>query len=163
VVPNTRKTLKSPSGYDMIKPLRKRHLQIWAAFVVLLPLVIIFGRLAVPVPARSSLLQPSSVVALPLVLGTKENTDYLVNLRSSNDTSNLQLEWINKTTLTVPSAVIYKLSSTGIKDANDKELVGRIEARGAYHFALKKDNDVLNPSFLLYDFIHQKNIDTLNF
>src|SRR4051812_31372407 len=98
----------------MIKPLRKRHLQIWRALLVLLPLVIIFGRLAVPVHAKNELLQPASSAALPLVLKTKENDDYLINLRSSKDTSALQLEWINKTTLTVPSAVIYKLPSLGI-------------------------------------------------
>jgi hypothetical protein len=147
----------------MIKSLRKRHLQIWTALAVLLPLVIVFGRLAVPLPARNTLWQRTSATALPLVLKTRENNDYLVNLRSSSDTSALQLEWINRSALTTPSALIYQLPATEIKGVDDKQLVGRIEARGTYHFALKKDKDPLKLSILLYDFIHQKNIDTLNF
>ena len=147
----------------MIKPLRKRHLQIWSILLLLLPSVIILGRLAVPAPAKNKLLQPIATAALPLLLKTKAKNDYVANIRSTVDSSNLQLEWINKNALTVPTALIYKLSKGSTKGADEKELVGRIEARGTYHFALKKENAALKPSFLLYDFIHQKNIDTLNF
>jgi hypothetical protein len=147
----------------MVKSLRKRHLQIWTALLVMLPLVIIYGRLAVPVPVKNKLLQPASTEALPLILKTIDKDDYVLHLRSGNDTSHLQLEWINKTALTFPTAVIYQLDEASTNDSNKKQLVGRIEARGTYRFALEKGEVPLKPSFLLYDFIHQKNIDTLNF
>jgi len=146
----------------MVKSLRKRHLQIWTALLVMFPIIIIYGRLAIPVPVKNKLLQPASTEALPLILRTIDKDDYVVHVRSSSDTSHLQLEWINKTALTFPTAVIYQLDESS-KDGDKKQLVGRIEARGTYRFALVKGEVPLKPSFLLYDFIHQKNIDTLNF
>lgn len=71
----------------------------------------------------------------------------------------------------VPSAVIYKAflnsSAGGTLDSfNPKqaELVGRIEARGDYVFPLKLDSSGLQQlHFILYDFIHEKTIEIINF
>jgi hypothetical protein len=42
----------------MIKPLRKRHLQIWALWAVLIPVGIIAAWMAVPKKVEQELLQP---------------------------------------------------------------------------------------------------------
>jgi len=146
----------------MIKPLRKRHLQIWVMLTVLLPVGIISGWLVVPKPVRDRLLQPASTQALPLLLKNIDKTNYSAILRSNADTSVLQLEWINKKQLIVPSALIYQVSD-GQKDIQHANIVGRIDAQGVYHFPLKKDSTSKNMQFVLYDIIHHKIIDLINF
>jgi superfamily II DNA helicase RecQ len=148
----------------MIKPLRKRHLQIWISIAVLLPVGMVFAWLAVPKPVKDHLWQPASTVALPVILKSLNRENYLVNLRTNNDSSALQLEWINQSLLTSPSAIIYKLSTTDISQhIENADLIGRIDARGTYHFALKKDSANRHQHFVLYDIIHHQIIDQLNF
>ena len=53
-------------------------------------------------------MQPPVTIALPVVIKTMEKPDYTVNLRGNSQIP-AQLEWINKTALTVPTAVIYKM------------------------------------------------------
>jgi hypothetical protein len=152
----------------MVKPLRKRHLQIWTAWAVLIPIGIIAAVVVRPGIAKDKLLQPASSAALPVIIKTRDKNNYRVSIRSNDDTSVLQLEWINKNTLTYPTATIYK-AAADIKDINSAELIGRIEARGTYHFALNKNNATIqqlhnhNMHFIIYDFIHQQIIDTITF
>jgi hypothetical protein len=143
----------------MIRPLRKRHLQIWSALAVLIPVSIVSAILVRPKDIASGLLQPTSVEALPLVIKTIERENYLVRLRG-NDQAPTQLEWINKNVLTFPTAVIYKTHRTFSPSHDD--LIGRIEARGTYRFGLKPDTGN-EYHFILYDFIHQQKIDSINF
>jgi len=150
----------------MIKPLRKRHLQIWTLWSVLIPLGIISAVLVRPAFPKDKLLQPTATAALPVVVKSLDKENYTINIRSNNDNSQLQLEWINKKTLTYPTATIYNASPNpsdgGAFKPADSELVGRIEARGVYHFNLKK-NSTNNYHFILYDFIHQQIIDSITF
>lgn len=113
----------------------------------------------IPRPSKTNLLQPDAGEALPRILKTVSSEQYVINLRSGFDTL-YQLEWINKAVLTRPTAVIYTLKP-GMKSIRDAELVGRIEARGTYRFKLR--SDISNDRLLLYDFIHQEIIDTINF
>lgn len=150
----------------MIKPLRKRHLQIWTVLAILIPAGIITAWLAIPKEAKDKLLQPSSAQVLPVVLKSfYSRGPYEVNLRTSSDTAEFQLEWINKQTLTYPTATIYKTAS-GVKDVSKGVLVGRIEARGNYYFKVDAtfktfDNSVYQ--LVLYDFIHKQIIDSITF
>ena len=144
----------------MIKPLRKRHLQIWSVLAVLIPVGIIGALIVRPKPANDKTLQPSSTEALPVIIKKIEKENYTVSLRGNNQNAT-QLEWINKTVLTFPTATIYK-TSLGDNNIAGAELIGRIEARGAYHFALKPDS-ANNYYFILYDFIKQQVIDSINF
>ena len=144
----------------MIKPLRKRHLQIWSVLAVLIPVGIIGALIVRPKPANDKTLQPSSTEALPVIIKKIEKENYTVSLRGNNQNAT-QLEWINKTVLTFPTATIYKTVS-GNKGIAGAELIGRIEARGTYHFALKPDS-ANNYYFILYDFIKQQVIDSINF
>jgi hypothetical protein len=155
----------------MMKPLRKRHLQIWIAWAVLIPVAIVFAWLAIPDTEPVKLLQSSTADLLPVIKSTNDKKDYTVNLRTNNENTIWQLEWKNKTALTVPSAVVYRASSGpsqgGASESfkpGESELIGRIEARGDYVFKLRRDSTWLNElNIVLYDFIHQKTIDTLNF
>ncbi len=147
----------------MVKSLRKRHLQIWSMLMVLLPVSIVLARLATPKQALDKLLQPNAIEPYPVIVKTINQQNYTINIRKSNDTA-YQLEWINKTVLTWPTATIYKIAkgSTGIKNGS---LIGRIEARGTYRFNLPA-NQPINQStdqLILYDFIHQQIIDTIIF
>ena len=159
----------------MIKPLRKRHLQVWSALLVLIPLGIVSALLVRPKPVKTVLLQPLSAEALPVILKTIDRENYTVSLRG-NDQTATQLEWINKSVLTFPTAVIYKASTPkesfrtnpfhgGASESfnpEKAELIGRIEARGTYRFALKPD-PTNNYYLVLYDFIHQQKIDSIEF
>jgi len=144
-----------------MKPLRKTHLLAWCLLAVLLPAGIIIARLSVPVQAAQQLLQPIATPPLPIVLKKAEQPNYVVAVRSNASGTQLQLEWINKTVLQYPTATIY--AGTNIKDISKAKLIGRIEARGNWYFAL---DTTFTPTgtdhFILYDFIHQQVIDTIN-
>ena len=146
----------------MVKSLRKRHLQIWTAWAVLIPVSIISAVIVRPQLPKDKLLQPPVTAALPVVLKSLDKDDYTISIRSNSDTSMLQLEWINKKTLTYPTATIYE-DTTNANNISNAALIGRIEARGTYHFALTRDLVRSNYSFIVYDFIHQKVIETITF
>src|SRR6478736_9512578 len=115
----------------MIKPLRKRHLQIWTAIAVLLPVGMICAWLVVPKPVKDHLWQPASTVALPVIIKSVKKENYTVNLRTNNDLSATQLEWINQAALTSPSAIIYELSQSDTGQLiENADLIGRIDAKG---------------------------------
>ena len=144
----------------MIKQLRKKHFQIWSAMLLLIPLGIVAAILVRPKQPANALLQPSPSIALPVIIKTVDRENYTINLRGNSQIPT-QLEWINKTVLTFPTAVIYK-TFPGKNDIANANLIGRIEARGTYHFDLKNDS-TNNYHFILYDFIHQQIIDSINF
>lgn len=146
----------------MIKSLRKRHLQIWLVLAWLLPFGIISAWLVVPKPPTDHLLQPPLSAPLPVVLKTIETNNYKASLRCNNDTSDLQLEWTNKSALTTPSAIIYKIETKESKPV-DSAIIDRIGERGIYHFALKRDLANYDFHFVLYDIIHHQVIDRINF
>ena len=145
----------------MIRPLRKRHLQIWSALCVLIPAGIITAWLSVKQPVHNIVLQPATSEALPNIISSVDKKDYTIRLRSV-DTVPEQLEWINKRILSVPSAVIYQTAAggAGIKSG---DLIGRIEAKGDYYFPLRRNSINEKSKFILYDFIHEEIIDSLNF
>ncbi len=146
----------------MISLLRKRHLQIWLSLSVLLPIGIISAWLAVPQQVRDHLLQPTASQTLPLLLKNVDKPCYTANLRSNADTSALQLEWINKKPLILASALIYQVDDEQ-KNIGNANIVGRIDAQGIYHFPLKKEFANAKMHFVLYDIIHHKIIDLINF
>lgn len=146
----------------MIKVLRKRHVQIWSLLLILLPVCILLAWMAIPKQLTDVLQQPQATTALPVILSSIDKENYTVTLRTNNERSMKQLEWINKSALTYPSAIIYQLSVPAAKNINEHDLIGRIDVKGIFHFALKNDPPGKS-SFILYDFIHHQVIDTLNF
>lgn len=140
----------------MIKPLRKRHLQIWMMFAFLIPAGIISGYMAVSKQESNKLLQEDNTVALPLIVVKKEAVNYSVYLRSSADKKNYQLQWINKKTSAQPSSLIYKLNNS------EKELIGRVGSTGTYFFPVKTDSTG-HYGFIVYDIIHQQITDSIKF
>jgi hypothetical protein len=147
----------------MMKPLRKRHLQIWITWAVLMPAGIVFAWLAIPNTEPVKLLQLQNADLLPIIKKTTDKKDYTIHLRSNQQNTEWQLEWKNKTVLAVPSAVIYKVKGSD-NDITKSELIGRIEARGDYVFPLPPDSAGYSRLHLvLYDFIHQQVIDSINF
>ena len=154
----------------MIKALRKRHLQIWTLWSILIPIGMISAVLVRPAFPKDTLLQPPATKALRVVIKTFSNDNYTINIRSNNDNSQLQLEWINKKTFTYPTATIYEEASPHPSGGGeyqsfkieDAKLIGRIEARGTYHFELKQSVNN-NYHFIIYDFIHNQIIDSITF
>jgi hypothetical protein len=143
----------------MIKPLRKKHLFAWRLMAILLPAGIIVAWLSVPKQVPQSLLQPGTEIPLPVVIKTGQKENYSISIRSNENGSKFQLEWINKNILQYPTATIY--AGNEIKDVSKAKLIGRIEARGNWYFPL--DSACKNENhFILYDFIHQQVIDTIN-
>lgn len=157
----------------MVKNLRKRHLQVWTVWAILLPFLLIASIAVIPAWPTGKLLQPAAPVALPTLISSIDREAYTINLRKSND-STFQLEWINKNVLTVPTATIYiihppypgKSQSGRATELEESELVGRIESRGIYRFPFHYPAEDVNKGYLhliLFDFIHEKIIDTINF
>jgi len=149
----------------MISSLRYGHLQIWRLWAILLPLGVVAGWMAIPKDRDQNLLQASTEQALPVVLGKHTNEKYSVSLRSTSDTSALQLEWTNTATLTYPSAVVYK-QRVSEQNINHATLVGRIEGRGIYRFVVDSSFAPVHfrdYNLVLYDFIHQQVIDVIHF
>ena len=147
----------------MIKSLRNAHRKIWMAIAVLLPAGIILAWLVIPgvVPVKH-LLTPK-VELLPIIKTNRESNRYCINLRSNREGTAWQLEWKNKIPLTVPSAVIYEAVSN-MKDISQLRFIGRIESRGDYVFALPPETNFKTPiTLILYDFIHEKTVDSINF
>lgn len=141
------------------------HLRIWSILAILLPLGIISAWLVIPKPVTDKLLQPIQSKALPNILASAVKDAYTLRIRCNSDTSELQLEWSNKKTLTYPTATIYK-TAKGNNDITKGALIGRIEARGDYYFKLDSAFTPINFSgnqLVLYDFIHQKIIDSITF
>jgi len=148
----------------MIRPLRKRHIQTWYALAVLIPVGIIGAWLAVPTPVQDHLLNPAPSQALPLLIKSVSKDAYTVRLRRMEDSSAFQLEWICHSALTSPSAIIYEIDpQKGINDIEGAALIGRINSRGIYHFPLDRNSPDVHPSFILYDIIHHRIIDRINF
>jgi len=146
----------------MIKPLRKRHLQIWMTLAVLLPVGIVFAWLVIPNQPSVKLLQAPATELLPVVKRTADRENYIITLRSNEENTKWQLEWRNKTILTVPSAVIYKVNESN-DDMTNWVLIGRIETKGRYIFQLEPDsNPQKQLKLVLYDFIHEQKIDSIN-
>ena len=148
----------------MIKPLRKRHLQLWSLLAILIPAGIISAYFVIPKDAVNKLIQEDKTASLPLVINKVERKDYSVYLRSSADKKNYQLQWINTKASTRPSSLIYKASPNPSEGGalKQEELIGRVEGQGSFYFPLKADS-TNSYNFILYDIIHRQTIDTIKF
>ena len=146
----------------MIKPLRKRHQQIWYALSVLLPGCIIMAWVAIPAKPINTLTQPTFSEALPKLIRSVKKEKYTMNLRCAENGANCQLEYINEQPLTIPSLLIYMMKP-GAEKIDGHKLLGRIESRGSYHFVLPGASGNEATGFILYDFIHEQVLDTINF
>lgn len=140
----------------MTRSLRNKHGQVWLAIAVFLPAMVVFLWFVVPttVPVKT-LLRPTAEL-LPVIKATGESARYFINIRSNTEKTGWQLQWRNKLAMTVPSAVIYL-----VENEKSSRLVGRVEARGEYLFPLHQPGNELN--LVVYDFIHEKVIDSLHF
>jgi hypothetical protein len=145
----------------MIRQLRKKHFQAWSVLAVLITAGIITAWLSVKQPVHDTVLQPETSKAFPNIISSVERKDYTVRLRSTGSHPQ-QLEWINKTILTIPSAIIYE-TAPGSSHIESADLIGRIEAKGSYCFPLKTESICSRPKFILYDFIHEQIVDSINF
>jgi hypothetical protein len=133
----------------MIKPHRKRHLQVWLLLAVLIPAGIISAYMVVPKPVNDKLLQEDRTEPLPVIINKFEGKDFRLFLRSSPDRKNYQLQWSSLKESAQPSLLIYKEVN------GEKELIGRIGSAGNYFFPLKED-PAGGYKLILYDIIQQK-------
>lgn len=140
----------------MMRPLRKRHLQVWISLSIMVPIAIIIGYSSVPVIKTSQLLQQGQFPALPVKMEKISRGNYDISLRSDQAHSKFQLVWEGKQVLAQPSCLIYK------NNKGQRELIGRVESKSDYFFPLEKDPRG-NYIFVLYDIIHQQVIDSINF
>ena len=145
----------------MIKLLRRRHLQIWALWAVLLPAGIVSAVVARKQVVTDSSLQIHNRKMLPFVIKEKSFDGNIVQLRGHSTDGVEQFVWMNKSPLKVASASIYS-SPTGTASIQSSKYLGRIETRGDYAFTLPVVKDRLY-CFIVYDFIHEKEISRIDF
>lgn len=144
----------------MIRLLRKRHKQVWLVWAIALPVGIIAAWLAAPDSPVVNLVQSDKSTLLPITVATKELPDYTASIRTNLANSEWQLEWKNKKALVVPSAVIYVSEQDKFSIAKSI-LVGRIETKASYVFPITQPENGSPLKLVLYDFIHEKILDTL--
>lgn len=145
-----------------MKPLRTAHRRVWLVLALLLPAGMVACWLVIPAASAVTVLPPPVAELLPVVQAQSENQRYCVYIRSNKEQTRWQLQWKNNLPLESPTAVIYQ-TAAGQSSIRDARLVGRIEARGNYVFALTDSTPPQAINLLLYDFIHEKPIDSFNF
>jgi len=143
----------------MIKPLRKKHLEIWIALALLLPAAMLRAWLAQPIAPISSS-QKQEAAAFELVTDSFKSSRYIARIRYTQNHASCQLEYINQLPLEVPSILLYRVNN-GAATIDGNQLLGRIGQTGPYYFPLPQAREKEN--FILYDFIHQQVIDTIKF
>lgn len=131
------------------------------AFVI--PAGIILAVATRPEKAASQLLQANETTVLPVLLKTIDKEGYTANLRCNTDTSSLQLEWINKKVLTVPSVLVYQVQQhVGEFGHKGAFFLGKIEPTGTYYFDLQK-TEKSEVDIAVYDIIKRSAIDSIHF
>jgi len=155
----------------MIKQLRKRHLQIWVLWAVLIPVGIIVAWMALPKKVTQELLQKeiirtnddtiafidkgnyainilldwSKANKIPLLQPLyyeKDKPEYLPNYMDSLK-NEFRLEFINKNGLTASSLLIYQITDSTTNDLDKQELLGRIGGKGSQYFHLELPQNLL--------------------
>lgn len=148
----------------MVKNLRKRHLQIWIAWAFVFPVAIVISFSSITKQDEQPLLQPTTGTTLPALIKQWDKENYRIALKTDSTNRIYQIEWVNKTTLAYPTATVY-LGNASNFTIGQSVLIGRIEARGVYYFPLDTNFNQYQSSarqLVLYDYIHQQIIDTLN-
>ncbi|HEU5166267.1 MAG TPA: hypothetical protein VFU29_12035 [Chitinophagaceae bacterium] len=163
----------------MIKSLRKRHLQIWVLWTVLIPVGIIVAWMAVPKKVTQELLQHAAPASAYHPIASVEKENYKINILAPNFVTtkkpvgweyDLNLEFINKKESPNDSLLLYKVIDASDNSIDKQELLGRIEGGGTQHFRLKifdlrvTDNKFdYRDKFVLYDIIKMRVTDSINF
>lgn len=137
-------------------------MQIWITWAVLLPLGIAVAYTSIKKPPTIHLLMPPAGTGLPVLIRSVDNERYSIALLGNTDSTQLQLQWVNKKVLTVPTATIYKMAA-GSNNLTKADLLGRLEARGTYYFPVDSGFLREKPDLVVYDFIHKKVLDTIKF
>lgn len=154
----------------MIKQLRKRHLQIWILWAILLPAGIIVAWMAVPKKvtqdldwAINSIPQlPGQTLSVNTTIDSVETQNYKIKIRGDSSETLLLLEFEIKKDIVTPSLLLYQVIDSTTNDIDKQELIGRIQGDGRHYFSFKR-NDNSNKKYILYDFIKKQIIDSLIF
>jgi len=155
----------------MIKQLRKRHLQIWALWAVLIPVGIVVAWMAVPKKVTQELLQEPQTSKGVLVIAKGDLNDYSFRILSDSlpESSTMYLEFTQKKELKTPSLLIYQVVTPDEKDLDKQLLLGRIGSKGLQLFALDPRFTDWNvrkwygyqAKFVLYDFASKNVMDSI--
>jgi hypothetical protein len=155
----------------MIKSLRKRHLQIWTLWAVLIPVGIIVAWLSVPKKVTQELLQEPQTNKGIVVITKGDLNDYSFRILTDSlpESSNTYLEFTQKKELKTPSLLIYQVVTSDEKDLDKQLLLGRIGSKGSQLFALDPRFSNYNvrkwngykAKFVLYDFVSKHVIDSI--
>jgi hypothetical protein len=155
----------------MIKSLRKRHLQIWILWAVLIPVGIIVAWMSVPKKVTQELLQEPKTNKGVVVIANGDLNDYSFRILTDSlpKSSTMYLEFTQKKELKIPSLLIYQVVTPDEKDLDKQLLLGRIGSKGLQLFALDPKFTNWNvrkwngykAKFLLYDFVSKNVTDSI--
>jgi len=163
----------------MIKQLRKRHLQIWTLWAVLIPIGIIVAWTSVPKKVTQELLQKVAPASTYHTIASVERENYKINILVPNSVTikhpvgwenDLKVEFINKKESATDSLLLYKVIDFTDNNIDKQELLGRIESEGTQEFRLKifdlrvtKKKFDYRDKFFLYDIMKKQIVDSINF
>ena len=154
----------------MIKKLRRRHLQIWILWAVLLPVGIVVAYVSVPKKVNQSLYQPPNPEKIIIAERATDKYILRVCVDSNVKSEKLYLEFINANGGQVPPILIYHFFYPNEKDIDKQILIGRVEDLESQTFPLQSPQnnwDLRNmrgyvATFLLYNFLENRVVDTVN-
>jgi hypothetical protein len=145
----------------MISQLRRRHLTIWMALAVLLPIGFIAASLSIPTPATMTQLASSAPPALPTILASGETPELKFNRRTAAQ-SEQQLEVVIKQPLTQASALVYLSEDPQAMEKHPGMLLGRLGSKGVYRFAVPAGLSAEKVwKVTLYDVLKDQSIQTI--
>ena len=163
----------------MIASQRKRHLQIWILWAIILPIGIIVALMAVPKKVTQELLQKVAPASTYHTIASLEKENYMINILVPNSVTikhptgweyDIKVEFINKKGSATDSLLLYKVIDFTDNNIDKQELLGRIQSKSTQEFRLKFfDLRVTNnkfdyrDKFLLYDIMKKQVVDSINF
>ena len=135
----------------MIVALRKRHIWLWALIGPLLIIGIVIAYTGIPKPKTEKLFLKTSP-ALPEIVATSQNGQWLASIRSDVGQNQFQLEIVILEPLVSASALVYQTYSKNPADFEKGQMLGSVGKKGTYRFDLpinSKGKKTVN--IVLYD------------
>ena len=143
----------------MVKSLRKRHVQIWMALSLLIPVCLTASWLGIRRIGDADLWQPAPVIRLPVLLKTAGRPGYLLELRTDSLQTVIQLQLQRTEPLASPQVTLYQIPGAE-SNIDQGKYLGVIGPRGTYRFQLEKSNHS-DYYILVYDKIHQRALERI--
>lgn len=144
----------------MIISLRNRHLFIWVALAILLPIGFSLAYFAIPEKSPGRLVIPEVLPAMGQILSSHESDELLIRVLGNASETQKQLEFTLKESLSSPSSFIYLCASGKSEQLDQCRALGRLKSKGVYRFELKENSKEFE--LVIFDMIKKVQRDKIS-